>query len=133
MTRQKAIEYDFNSWHIKQVAEFAKQRGYLAKHFPDKGAKLSFFLPSLLIVYFVSGAILSFLNLNIALIFSISVLAYFMFIFASTVIWLFAEKSQKSFWEKISLIFPVGAARISSYISYGLFFIRGVFLQKAHF
>ncbi|MBU1044900.1 MAG: PilZ domain-containing protein [Candidatus Omnitrophica bacterium] len=130
--RQKASEYDFDNWHIKQVADFAKQRGYLAKHFPDQVFKLSCFVPSALLIYFILGAIVSFLNVNMALIYSASIMAYFLSIFVTTAIWLLTEKSHKTLIEKISVIFPVSAARISAHISYGVFFLRGLFSKKEY-
>ncbi|MBU1087801.1 MAG: PilZ domain-containing protein [Candidatus Omnitrophica bacterium] len=130
VTRQKASEYDFDNWHIKQVAEFARQRGYLAKHFPEPGLKLSCFVPSFLLGYFVLGAIVSFFSINMALIYSASIMAYFLSIFATSAIWLLVEKSQKSGVKKMALIVPVSAARISAHISYGVFFLRGLFSRK---
>ena len=130
INKQKASEYDFDDWHIKQVAEFAKQRGYLAKHFPQKVLKLACFMPSLLLTYFVLGAIISLFNINAALIYSASIIAYFLSIFATTIAWLLTEKSQKTVFEKMSLIVPVCAARISSHISYGVFFLKGLFSKR---
>ncbi|MFH1061595.1 MAG: PilZ domain-containing protein [Candidatus Omnitrophota bacterium] len=130
INKQKASEYDFDNWHIKQVAEFAKQRGYLAKHFPKKALNLTCFIPSILLTYFLLGAVIALFNINAALIYSASIMAYFLSIFATTMIWLLTEKSQKTIFEKISLIFPVSAARISSHISYGVFFLQGLFSKK---
>jgi hypothetical protein len=131
LNKQKAIEYDFDKWHIKQVAEFAQQKGYLAKHFPGKVLKLSSFIPSAFLLYFIAGAFVSFLSVKAALLFSASFLAYFLATFTTTIIWLLTEKSQKTFFEKVSLSIPVSAARISSHISYGAFFLRGLLSRKA--
>jgi len=131
VVQQKASEYDFDNWHIRQVAEFAKQKGYLVKHFPERSLKVSCFVPSILLVYFVLGAMGSLLHINVALVYSASIMAYFLSIFATTIFWLFTEKSQKTVSDKISLIFPVSAARISSHISYGVFFLRGLFSKTA--
>lgn len=130
INKQKASEYDFDNWHIKQVAEFAKQRGYLAKHFPEKAIKVACFIPSILLSYFLIGAVVSLFNVNAALIYSASIIAYLLSIVATTIIWLLIEKSQKTIFEKIALILPVSAARISSHISYGVFFFRGLFSKS---
>ncbi len=130
VVQQKASEYDFDNWHIKQVAEFAKQKGYLVKHYPERSLRLSCFLPSLLLVYFVLGAMVSLFYINIALVYAASIMAYFLSIFATTIFWLLTEKSNKTVFEKISLIIPVSAARISSQISYGVFFLRGLFSKE---
>lgn len=133
INKQRAAEYDCDNWHIRQVADFARQCGYLAKHFPERALKLSCFLPSILLCYFLLGGVASFFNINIALVYSASIMAYVVSMFATTMIWLFTEKSHKTIKEKFYLIMPVSAARISSHISYGVFFIRGLLSKKTNF
>ena len=46
--------------HLKQVSRFGEHRGFFAKKFPQNSAKLTYFFPSLLILFFIVGLALSF-------------------------------------------------------------------------
>lgn len=127
---QKLSEYDMDSWHLKQIADYAVQRGNLAKKFPKNSFKVTYLLPSIWLLYLISGAIASFLFTGFGPIYVASIAIYITAILVTSAIRLMREKGAKLFSRRFKLIWPVSAGRISSHIAYGLFFLLGLLKKR---
>lgn len=127
LKKQKVAEFDFMNWHLKQVADYARKKGYLAKRFPEQACQGIFFLPSIALLYLLAGGIVSFTNMKFALFYCISIILYIGCVLSYAVINLKREKKGLLSSEKLKAIFSIGTSIISTHISYGFFFIRGLF------
>ena len=101
--------------HLKQVSRFGFHRGFFAKKFPENSRKLTYFMPSLLVLYLAASSITSLLMPAIRPLYVSTVLAY---IVASLVGSLHAEKPK--------LIVLTWLGIILTHIVYGLSFIAGL-------
>lgn len=105
--------------YLKQISNIGMHRGYFAKRFPETSRTLNYFIPSILSVGFLLGAILSFYNLTIAY-FYISFLLLFILLGVASVI--------RNTTLKDALIASVGI--ILTHLAYGLFFIKGLLVYE---
>jgi cellulose synthase/poly-beta-1,6-N-acetylglucosamine synthase-like glycosyltransferase len=62
--------------HLKQVSRFGLHRGFFAKKFPENSRRFTYFIPSLLILYFIAGGVLSIFNQTVRTFYIVSLLAY---------------------------------------------------------
>lgn len=129
LNRQQPSEYDFGNWHIKQIAAYARHRGYLAKSFPENSYGISCFIPSIFLLYIVFGAVFCFVYPGAAWTYAASLITYLGAILFLSLFDLMQEKSGKLISEKLKLILPVTASRISTHLTYGLCFLLGL-LEK---
>jgi len=106
------------SAHLKQVASYAMHRGYFVKRFPETSRKLSFFIPSLFLLFLMSGAVLSVFSLGARILFlsALSVYLFLSLIFA--------------FSRNLYLAPLVFLGIISTHIVYGSFFLKGLLSSK---
>lgn len=104
--------------HLKQIANYALHRGYFAKRFPETSFRVSYFLPSLLVIGIVSGFVFSpwFPALR---------LLYFACLFLYPLV-VFIFSISRDF----RLTFLVFRGIILSHIVYGLYFVKGLFSRK---
>lgn len=116
--------------HLEQVANYALHRGYFAKKFPETSLKLSYFMPSLFLVYLIAGAIISHFNKSMALIYLNSIVFYYSLIFFHTLFSILQEKKIKSNFKKLKLVLLTGTGIIFTHFCYGLFFIKGLISRK---
>ncbi len=130
LKEQKISEYDLGNWHIRQIADYALHKGYFAKRLSHKPFEILAQTPVLLLAYIVLGAIASFVFTGLALFYSASLLFYFAMMFIWTTRDLFRQRSGKISIEALKLILPVSASRISSHITYGVFFLLGIFRKR---
>jgi len=126
LNTQQPSEYDFGSWHLKQIAAYALHRGLLIKKWPENSSGSACFLPSMFLLYLVFGAIISFIYPGAAWVYAASLLAYFAVILASSFFKLMQEKSGKLVSQRLKLVLPVTASRISTHLTYGFFFLKGL-------
>jgi cellulose synthase/poly-beta-1,6-N-acetylglucosamine synthase-like glycosyltransferase len=102
--------------HLKQVSRFGEHRGFFTKKFPENSAKLTYFFPSLLILFFIVGLALSlFLSFFIYVVL-IGVVAY---LFSS----LIAVAQQV---RNAKMLFFVWLGIIVTHIIYGTYFLSGL-------
>lgn len=104
--------------HFKQIANYALHRGFFAKKYPDTSLKLQYFLPSIFLMCIIGGAFLSFLNSFFLKIYLIALGIYFLLALGSSL--------------KLNLIESLVTmlAIFFSHLTYGLFFIKGLFFTK---
>jgi len=102
--------------HLRQVSRFGEHRGFFAKKFPENSTKLTYFLPSLLIVSFIAGISLSFF---LSLFVYITLFAFVGYLVSSLV----AAALQV---RDIKMVLLVWIGIIVTHIIYGSFFIFGL-------
>jgi cellulose synthase/poly-beta-1,6-N-acetylglucosamine synthase-like glycosyltransferase len=102
--------------HLKQVSRFGEHRGFFAKKFPENSVKLTYFFPSLLVLSFLAGILLS---LVFPLFGYIVVLGAAVYVASSLVSATVQVKSVK-------LVFLVWLGIITTHIVYGSFFLSGL-------
>ena len=101
--------------HLKQVASYAKHRGYFVKRFPETSKRFSYFVPSLLVAGIVTGAFFTGLCVFFRSVYFIILGIYLISVAFETV------KSRNL------LVFP---GIISTHFAYGIFFIKGLLSGK---
>lgn len=106
--------------HLKQVSNYALHRGYFVKKYPGTSAKLSYVLPSILLITIAIWAFLSMLVPILRLPLVGLFAGYFALSFLSA---LLASRNLK-----LSALTSVGMAL--THLVYGIFFIKGVFKKK---
>jgi len=104
--------------HLKQVSGFGLHRGFFAKRFPETSRRLTYFLPSLFILFLVVGGMISFFYPFFMLVFGTVLLAYVLLALAAAI------PSKKR------LIFSVWLGIISTHIVYGAFFLLGLLKRE---
>jgi cellulose synthase/poly-beta-1,6-N-acetylglucosamine synthase-like glycosyltransferase len=103
--------------HLKQVSRFGEHRGFFVKKFPENSLKATYFFPSLLILSFSAGVLLSFLFSFFVYILALGIITYL-------VVSLFAAILQV---KNAKLVFLVWLGIIVTHIVYGLSFLSGLF------
>ena len=101
--------------HLKQVASYALHRGYFVKRFPQTSRKLTYFIPSLFLVWVTSGALAVLLSPQARQTYSLSLSFYIL-----TVLFF-------SFKAGLPSAVPVFAGIIMTHLVYGFSFIKGLF------
>lgn len=101
--------------HLKQVSRFGLHRGFFAKKFPENSSKFTYYIPSLLIICFLVGGILSIFNLTFRTFYAFSLLMYLLLAFV-------AALHAKGF--KLVLLTWIGI--VLTHIVYGMNFLLGL-------
>ena len=115
--------------HLRQLGRYGFHRGYFCKRFPSNSLRLSYFLPSLFVLYCATWAVLAalpepdvmpvWLHLAVHGYISIPMLLYIGLVFATSfalnpAVWLFTA-----------------AGVVASHFTYGVQFIRGLAASRA--
>jgi cellulose synthase/poly-beta-1,6-N-acetylglucosamine synthase-like glycosyltransferase len=103
--------------HLRQVKSYALHRGYFVKKFPQTSLKLPYFLPSLWVLFVLSGLILGFYY-PVNLVFFLCLLAYLLLVLA------FSVKGG------IKMTLLVFSGLILTHFAYGIYFLKGLFSKK---
>jgi cellulose synthase/poly-beta-1,6-N-acetylglucosamine synthase-like glycosyltransferase len=102
--------------HLKQVSRFGEHRGFFTKKYPENSARLTYFFPSLLILFFIVGLTLSLF---------ITFFIYVMLIAAVTyLVSSFIAAAQQV--RNAKLLLSVWAGIIVTHIIYGTYFLSGL-------
>lgn len=104
--------------HLKQVSSYGLHRGYFAKRFPQTSLRLSYFLPSLLVMGIFFGAAASFMNAKLAIVYLLGVLIYGALVFVASI-----------YYGPLTGAF-VFLGTILTHIVYGVYFLRGLITNK---
>ncbi len=104
--------------HIKQVVSYALHRGYFAKKYPQTSLKFVYFLPSIFLIGLLAGGIISLFFGSIRVIYLSGLFLYVMSVFLFSL-------SKKS--RLIPFIF---FGIIATHLSYGIYFLKGLFSRK---
>ncbi len=102
--------------HLKQVSRFGEHRGFFAKRFPENSLKLTYFLPSLLVLSLFVGILFSFLFSFLAFVVVLGIVAYL-------VLSLMAALLQV---KRANLVLLVWSGIVVTHIVYGLSFLSGL-------
>ncbi len=105
--------------HLKQSLFWGMWRGFFVKNFRETSLKISFFIPSLFLIWLILGAIGSFFNGIIFNIFVLSLIIYLVYLIYIG----FKTKNLKYF-------FPVMFLSFLTHITYGFGFIKGLLSKE---
>ncbi|MBL7206045.1 MAG: glycosyltransferase [Candidatus Aenigmarchaeota archaeon] len=100
--------------HLKQIWRYGFYRGVFAKRFPETSRKVSFFLPSVLVLLMLFGWLSVFINNLVFYVYASFISIYLLASFLTAI------RNVKFFY----LTFP---GIISTHIVYGIAFIHGIF------
>ncbi|MFH1062536.1 MAG: glycosyltransferase [Candidatus Omnitrophota bacterium] len=115
--------------HIKQIENYATHRGNFAKRFPETSRKIAYFVPSLFVGLLVSGAGWSLISPVLKSVYLCCILLY-LAIIAANAAWVLLMDKKVSFFKKLLLLIPVIVFIVVTHITYGIFFIKGIFLKQ---
>jgi len=101
--------------HLKQISGFGLHRGFFAKKYPKNSLKLTYFLPSLLVLFLVLGGVVSYFSSTFRTIYFSLVLAYLLLTFVNAAL-----------SKDIRLFFPVWIGTILTHLTYGVYFLVGL-------
>jgi len=101
--------------HLKQVSRFGMHRGFFAKRFPGNSLKLTYFMPSLLVLSLLFGGFVSFLNSFFLNILSWLGVAYLILNFVAAMVQV----------RQATLLLPVWLGILATHIVYGVSFLAG--------
>lgn len=102
--------------HLKQISRFGLHRGFFAKKFQGNSFKLTYFVPSLLILSLFAGVFASLIN---SFLMNIMLLAVAMYLILGLIATLLEVRDAR-------LILPVWLGIIATHIVYGLSFLVGL-------
>jgi cellulose synthase/poly-beta-1,6-N-acetylglucosamine synthase-like glycosyltransferase len=97
--------------HLKQVMAYALHRGYFAKRFPKTSLRLTYFIPTLFVIFVLFGWIIS------PFLYRTVILTYLCLLLIS--VWQF---------ENIKFLTLLGI--IATHVAYGIYFVRGLLAGK---
>lgn len=106
--------------HLRQVRNYARHRGYFAKRFPETSMRVSYFLPTLLLLGLWIGA-------TLALAFPELRAGY------ATIIALYALAVSASAWfacKSLALTILTALGIIATHLVYGIWFVRGLLAAR---
>lgn len=106
--------------HLMQIKSYALHRGYFVKHFPATSFKISYFIPSIFVLGLVAGAILSFFNPILGILYTEAVLLYLFLGMA------YSFKRNESVQLQQSVFMGI----ILTHLTYGVYFIKGLLLKR---
>lgn len=102
--------------HLKQVSRFGLHRGFFVKRFTENSFKLTYFMPSLLVLSLFVGVFASFVYSFLLNILLLAITTYFVL---SLIAAIFEVKEAK-------LVLPVWSGVIATHIVYGFSFLAGL-------
>jgi cellulose synthase/poly-beta-1,6-N-acetylglucosamine synthase-like glycosyltransferase len=102
--------------HLKQVSRFGEHRGFFAKRFPENSLKLTYFLPSLLVLSLFVGILFSFLFSFLAFVVVLGIAVYLVLSLIASVLQV----------KRANLVLLVWSGIIVTHIVYGLSFLSGL-------
>lgn len=105
--------------HLRQIKRYALHRGYFVKKFPRTSLRLPYFMPSLLLLWLILGAVVSFWSPVFALIYLSANFIY---------LTLVALTSLATTDPKLTLLVFLGI--IFTHITYGFWFLKGLVSVK---
>ena len=102
--------------HLKQVSRFGEHRGFFAKRFPENSLKLTYFLPSLLVLSLFVGILFSFLFSFLAFVVAVCIVAYLVLSLIAAILQV----------KRANLVLLVWSGIVVTHIVYGLSFLSGL-------
>lgn len=104
--------------HLKQVANYALHRGYFVKRYPQTSFRISYFVPTLFLWVVITGGILSIFLAWLRIIYLWGISLYFLLVFIFSIC------------KDLRLIPLVFFGIILTHLTYGFYFLKGLFSRK---
>ena len=104
--------------HLKQVASYALHRGYFVKKFPETSLRISYFLPSILLIGLFLGAVMSLFLIPIKIMFFLWIFLYIFLVLISSIS------------RELRLIPYVSVGIILTHFIYGIYFLKGLLSRR---
>jgi len=101
--------------HLRQVSRFGLHRGFFSRIFPENSRRATYFLPSLWVLFFISGTVLSIFNQTVRVLFVVALAIY-------AVLALLAALQARS----LKLIPLTWLGIMATHIVYGIYFLAGL-------
>ncbi len=111
--------------HLRQVKSYAFHRGYFVKRYPKNSAKLGYFIPSLFLIFIVSGLIIQLFNIYFLYLYISILILYLILLIVNSIIRFLENKS-------IKLLFLIIPGVFLTHIFYGSGFIKGILCRRAY-
>lgn len=105
--------------HLNQIKNYALHRGYFVKHFPETSLKWQYFIPSLFLIWLMTGLFFSLLSHTVMVFYLVSILFYGIFIFLNAI-------QRKD--TKMTLAVTLGI--FLTHLTYGLYFLAGLLKRR---
>ncbi len=105
--------------HLKQIWSYAVHRGFFTKKFPETSLRISYFLPTLLVLWLGTGLIAAFFSPLIRFLYIVSVLLYLL----ATMI---TGLKTKDFFMSVTVALGI----ITTHLVYGIGFVAGRFSRS---
>ncbi len=109
--------------HLKQVSRFGQHRGFFAKRYPETSLRFSYFIPSIFVVFIITGLILSLIKSSL-LIFYAPVSGLYLLTALAVSLRSAAEGRD------ILLLPLVFTGIIVTHLVYGIYFFEGLLLRE---
>ena len=104
--------------HLKQISNYALHRGYFAKRYPETSLKLAYFVPSLFLVSIIAGPLFFHFIPHLKMLYWVLLLIYLVTV------------AIFSISREIALIPIVFFGIITTHITYGFYFLKGLFTRR---
>ena len=104
--------------HLKQIASYARHRGYFVKRFPQTSLRISYFIPAIFLIFVLAGAVASSLYAPVKTIY-LTILAFY------AVLAFIASINPD-----IRIIPLVFLGIILSHLAYGFYFMSGIIAKR---
>ncbi len=116
--------------HFKQIVSYALHRGYFVKHFPENSLKITYFLPSLLVLGLVLGGFLTAFGQIFERFYLSLLMVYSVIVFSASLFSCHCESAAGRRSNIFRLLFLLFLGIILSHICYGVYFIKGLISPK---
>jgi len=114
--------------HLNQIKNYGLHRGYFAKKYPKTSLRFEYFIPSVFVLFLLTGAIASSSSSLASGIYSLILTMYLVFIVASSLSLVFAAKESRI--NRIKLLFLTAPGIFLTHITYGIYFMKGLLAKK---
>lgn len=114
--------------HLSQIKNYGLHRGYFAKRYPKTSLRIEYFVPSLLILWNLTGILLGPYNPLYKNLYVLSLWLYILLILINSI--LLVIKAKEAVAGRIRLFFLVFSGIILTHITYGAYFIKGLLVKR---
>ena len=114
--------------HLNQIKSYALHRGYFAKKYPKTSLRFEYFIPSIFVIALLTGGISSLSSSLASGIYSLILTMYLVFVLTSSLSLVFDAKESRI--NRIKLLFLTASGIFLTHITYGIYFIKGLFAKK---
>ncbi len=124
------------AWHLKQITNYAKHRGYFAKVLPQTSLRLAYFIPTMFMLGLILGPVVCFaFPLLWAVYFGVVGIYFLMAAFSLRSCFLpdlgyGAEAPRYGVFYRIRLFFLALLGILATHVGYGFFFVRGLLSKE---